>query len=79
MDGVQGDDPSTTAGHQRPREEWIEIPVPALVTEQSFARAEELLYQNKIRSRRARCRAGAGQLCEAWLRPVANIAANQRT
>ena len=44
--------PSTTAGHQRPREEWIEIPVPALVTEENFARAQELLYQNKIRSRR---------------------------
>jgi site-specific DNA recombinase len=44
--------PSTTAGHQRPREEWIEIPMPALVTEESFARAQELLYQNKIRSRR---------------------------
>ena len=44
--------PSTTAGHQRPREEWIEIPVPALVTEESFALAQELLYQNKIRSRR---------------------------
>src|SRR5215468_7505695 len=44
--------PSTTAGHQRPQEEWIEIPVPALVTEESFARAQELLYQNKIRSRR---------------------------
>jgi site-specific DNA recombinase len=43
---------SSTAGHQRPREEWIEIPVPALVTEESFARAQELLYQNKIRSRR---------------------------
>jgi len=44
--------PSTTAGHQRPREEWIEIPVPALVTEESFARAQELLQENKIRSRR---------------------------
>src|SRR5215471_21444047 len=44
--------PSHTAGHQRPREEWIEIPVPALVTEESFARAQELLCQNKIRSRR---------------------------
>jgi site-specific DNA recombinase len=44
--------PSHTAGHQRPREEWIEIPVPALVTEESFARAQELLYHNKIRSRR---------------------------
>ena len=44
--------PSTTAGHERPREEWIEIPVPALVTEDGFARAQELLHQNKIRSRR---------------------------
>ena len=44
--------PSTTAGHERPREEWIEIPVPALVTEESFAHAQELLHQNKIRSRR---------------------------
>jgi site-specific DNA recombinase len=43
---------STTAGHERAREEWIEIPVPALVTEESFARAQELLYHNKIRSRR---------------------------
>ena len=44
--------PSHTAGHQRPREEWIEIPVPALVSAETFARAQELLYQNKIRSRR---------------------------
>ena len=44
--------PSTTASHERPREEWIGIPVPALVTEESFARAQELLQQNKIRSRR---------------------------
>jgi site-specific DNA recombinase len=44
--------PSTTAGHERPPEEWIEIPVPALVTEESFARAQQLLQQNKLRSRR---------------------------
>jgi site-specific DNA recombinase len=44
--------PSTTAGHERPREEWIEIPVPALVSEDSFIRAQELLKENKIRSRR---------------------------
>ena len=44
--------PSTTEGHQRPREEWIEIPVPALVTKESFDRAQELLHENKIRSRR---------------------------
>lgn len=41
-----------SAGHERPRDEWIEIPVPALVTEESFARAQELLQENKIRARR---------------------------
>ena len=41
-----------SAGHERPRDEWIEIPVPALVTEESFARAQELLQQNKIRAAR---------------------------
>jgi site-specific DNA recombinase len=44
--------PNMTAGHERPREEWIEIPVPALVSEETFARAQELLEENKIRSRR---------------------------
>src|SRR5947209_674021 len=44
--------PSVTVGHERPREEWIEIPVPALVTQESFARAQELLQENKLRSRR---------------------------
>src|SRR5207244_8358263 len=43
---------SNSMGHERPPEDWIEIPVPALVSEQSFARAQELLQQNKIRSRR---------------------------
>jgi site-specific DNA recombinase len=44
--------PCMTAGHERPREEWIEIPVPALVNQDCFARAQELLLENKIRSRR---------------------------
>jgi site-specific DNA recombinase len=44
--------PSMTAGHERPRDEWIEIPVPALVSEDSFTRAQELLEENKVRSRR---------------------------
>jgi site-specific DNA recombinase len=43
---------SNSAGHERAREDWIEIPVPALVSEDSFARAQELLHENKIRSRR---------------------------
>src|SRR5215831_6881686 len=44
--------PSMTAGHERPPEEWIQIPVPALVSQDCFARAQELLQENKIRSRR---------------------------
>ncbi len=41
-----------SAHHERPRADWITIPVPALVTEESFERAQELLEQNKILSRR---------------------------
>jgi len=41
-----------SANHERPREEWIEIPVPALIDEPTFARALELLHENKVRSRR---------------------------
>ncbi len=41
-----------SAGHERPREEWIEIAVPALISEESFARAQELLHVNKIRAQR---------------------------
>ena len=41
-----------SVGHERPRAEWIEIPVPALVSEESFTRAQELLYENQLRSRR---------------------------
>jgi site-specific DNA recombinase len=43
---------NNSVGHERAQEEWIEIPVPALVSEESFARAQELLHENKIRSRR---------------------------
>ena len=71
--------PSMTVGHERPREEWIEIPVPALVSEESFARAQELLHENKIRSRRRTIeRAGAGQLPEVWLRLLAYIDVHER-
>ena len=41
-----------SANHERPRDEWIEIPVPALIDEPTFARAQELLQENKVRSRR---------------------------
>jgi site-specific DNA recombinase len=74
--------PNVTVGHQRPRAEWIEIPLPALVTEESLARAPELLQENKIRSRRqqhrAQCVAGVGQLSEVWLRLGAHIDVHER-
>ena len=41
-----------SANHERPREDWIEIPVPALIDEPVFARAQELLQENKVRARR---------------------------
>jgi site-specific DNA recombinase len=43
---------ANSVGHERAREQWIEIPVPALVSQERFARAQELLHENKIRSRR---------------------------
>ena len=41
-----------SAHHERSREEWIEIPVPALIDEPIFARAQELLQENKVRAQR---------------------------
>jgi site-specific DNA recombinase len=41
-----------SANHERPRDEWIEIPVPAVIDEPTFARAQELLRENQIRARR---------------------------
>ena len=37
-----------SASRERPREEWIEIPVPAIVDEPTFARAQELLHENQV-------------------------------
>ncbi|MDE0624975.1 MAG: recombinase family protein [Bryobacterales bacterium] len=39
-------------GIERPREDWIEIPVPALVSEERFAQAREQLEQNRRHARR---------------------------
>jgi len=41
-----------TASHERPHSEWIEIPVPALVSEDAFALAQEKLANNKRQSLR---------------------------
>ena len=43
-----------SANHERPREEWIEIPVPVIVDETTFARAQELLHENKVHDARRR-------------------------
>ena len=50
--GSDGFSRRNSVGHERPREDWIEIPVPAIVSEESFALAEERLQQNKVFSRR---------------------------
>jgi len=42
-----GYSPRNSANHERPREEWIEIPVPAIVSEETYAMAEEFLERNK--------------------------------
>jgi site-specific DNA recombinase len=41
-----------SASHERPRSEWIEVPVPALVAEETFALAQEQLVKNKHHSPR---------------------------
>ena len=41
-----------SAHHERSRDDWIAIAVPAIIAEETFARAQELLEQNKIHARR---------------------------
>jgi site-specific DNA recombinase len=41
-----------SANHDRPRQDWIEIAVPALVSEETFALAQEQLEQNRRHSPR---------------------------
>jgi len=41
-----------SANHERPRQDWIEIAVPALISEEAFALAQEQLEQNKRHSPR---------------------------
>src|SRR6516225_9037653 len=38
---------SSSAGHERPRAEWIEIPVTPIIREETFALAAERLQSNK--------------------------------
>ena len=71
-----------SASHERPREEWIEIPVPAIVDESTFARAQELLHENKVHARRRTVEPslvqGAGQLPEMRLRALARVGPVER-
>jgi site-specific DNA recombinase len=48
----QGMPNRNSASHERPREDWIEVPVPALVSEETFALAQEQLERNKHHSPR---------------------------
>ena len=41
-----------SANHERPQSEWIEIAVPAIVSEEAFALAQDLLQTNRERSPR---------------------------
>ncbi len=41
-----------SAGHEVPRDEWIGIPVPAIISEETFLLARELLARNKNTSAR---------------------------
>src|SRR5215468_7070197 len=41
-----------SADHERPRQEWIEIPVPSIVSEETFSLAQELLTANKTHAPR---------------------------
>jgi site-specific DNA recombinase len=47
-----GFSPRCSANRELPREEWIEIPVPAIVAEEDFALAQEQLERNKRHSPR---------------------------
>ena len=44
--------PRSNCNREKPREDWIEIPVPSLVSEATFAMAHELLEKNKKHSPR---------------------------
>ena len=44
--------PRNSASHERPREDWISIAVPAVVSEETFALAQERLEANKVHSPR---------------------------
>ena len=71
-----------SANHERPREEWIEIPVPAIVDESTFrARTGTAAREQGARPAahdRTEPRAGAGKLPEVWLRALSRVGPVER-
>ena len=69
--------PRNSASHERPRADWIAIPVPALISEDTFALAAERLEANKNHSPRphgdAQPRARACELRQVRLRPLSDL------
>ena len=72
-----------SAGHERSRDEWIEIPVPAIVSETTFALAQERLQDNKKRAPRRTIEPSIvpepGILRQVRLRALSHIDAIERT
>jgi site-specific DNA recombinase len=65
-----------TSAHERPRDEWIEVPVPAIVSEVTFSLAAERLAGNKRRTppdHRDERRARLGILSQMRLRAVTHL------
>lgn len=59
-----------SAHHERPQDEWIAIPVPAIIDEQTFALAQEHLEPTRCTPRAVR---SCPALCRAWC-PAPNAA-----
>src|SRR6201998_1625950 len=55
-----------SAKQDRPREEWIEIPVPAIITEECFVLAQERLHANKVNAPRRTVTPSVVQGVVAW-------------
>jgi site-specific DNA recombinase len=70
-----------SAHHERPREDWIEIPVPPIVTEETFALAAERLQANKDHAPRrminTQRRARLSVLPQMQLRSLSHFDADQ--
>ena len=72
-----------SASHERPREDWIPIAVPPIVSEETFALAQERLEANRnscaATDHHAQRRARSRELRQMWIRPLSHIDAIERT